>query len=75
MISVSTKMPYQEVRKISLRSGNGQGKVRENGSRKRVATLFMYFLSESVFHLTLYVAFVMHLMFVQSYLYIPHSLQ
>ena len=31
MISVSTKMPYQEVREISLRSG----KVRKNESRKK----------------------------------------
>ena len=38
MISVSTKMPYQEVREISLRSRESTGKV-EDESRKKVATL------------------------------------
>ena len=36
MISVSTKMPYQEVREISLRSG----KVRKNESRKKSGLKF-----------------------------------
>ena len=35
MISVSSKMLYQKVREISLRSGRSQGKVRENKSRKK----------------------------------------
>ena len=40
-------MPYQEVREISLRSGKCQGKVREDESRKTVATLF-YLEKDSV---------------------------
>ena len=39
MISVSTKMLYQEGREISLMSGKGQGKVREDESREKVANL------------------------------------
>ena len=35
MISVSTKMPYQEVKEISLRSG----KAREDEGRKKAPTL------------------------------------
>ena len=35
MISASTKMPYQEVREVSLRSR----KIREDESRKKVANL------------------------------------
>ena len=38
MISVSTKMPYQDVREISPRPGKSQGKVREDESREKVAT-------------------------------------
>ena len=43
MISVSTKMPYDEVREISLRSGKNPGRVREvreDENRKRVGTLY-----------------------------------
>ena len=36
MISVSTKMLYQEVREISLRSGKSQGEIK---FEKKVATL------------------------------------
>ena len=35
MTSVSTKMPYQEVKEISLRSGKSQGNVREIESPKK----------------------------------------
>ena len=36
MVSVSTRMPYQEVREISLKSGKSQGKVvREDEGRKK----------------------------------------
>ena len=38
-MSVFTKIPYQEVREISLRSVKSQGKVREDESRKKLATL------------------------------------
>ena len=39
-IAVSAKMLYEEVMENSLRSGRSQGNVRENGNRKKVATLF-----------------------------------
>ena len=39
MISVSSKILYQEVGLISLRSGKSQGNLREDESRKKMATL------------------------------------
>ena len=38
-MSVFTKIPYQEVGEIPLRSGKSQGTVRKDESRKKVAIL------------------------------------
>ena len=41
IISVSTKMPYQEVMENFLRSGISQGKVRENKSGEKWLPSFL----------------------------------